>query len=631
MPSGTHYIVATAGHVDHGKSALVTALSGTDPDRLPEEKARGITIDLGFAAFDVPAPSGDAFHVGIVDVPGHEDFVKNMVAGVAAADLALLVVAADDGWMPQTEEHLHVLSYFGIRRALVALTKADLVADVGQAADAVRQRLGGTVFAEAPIVPTSVAERRGIEELKAVIGRVLAGLAPARDIGKPRLSIDRVFTLGGIGTVVTGTLLGGTLHKGQRIAVQPSGKATWIRRIQSHNRDAAASGPGTRVALNVPDLGAKDVRRGDVVTVDAHGGPSSTIDVQVEVSDRAQRSLRTGVRVRVHHGSGNAGARVWLLGASEVAAGGVALAQIRFDRPVFVFEGDRLTIRDWSEQSTLAGGLVLDADASARGLQSARRRQYLTRRAGAPDDAAAWIASLIERDTAVGRSGLLVKSRFSEAEAEDALSRLAASGVAVVAGNAIWHAHDWAALVRSAGEAIDADHGLHPDRPGLPLTELRSRVGLSQTSGSGDALVAEICKGEFVRDGNVVRRTTHRPVLPPELEATGSILRARLGEKPFDPPSRGTLAPDSISVRALRFLVGTGEAVEVSADLVMGAEHVNRAKDIVVAVIRDRGAATLADIRVRLECTRRVLLPLLEYFDRTGVTVRNGDRRTLRG
>ena len=295
MPGPTYFIVATAGHVDHGKSALVTALTGTDPDRLPEEKARGITIDLGFAALDVPAPSGGTLHVGVVDVPGHEDFVKNMVAGVGAADLALLVVAADDGWMPQTEEHLQVLTYFGVRHAVVALTKTDLAAEVGQAADAVRQRLRGTPFAEAPIIPTSVVRRQGIEELKATIGRVLAGTPPSRDIGKPRLPIDRVFTLPGIGTVVTGTLLGGALHKGQRIVMQPSGKATWIRRMQSHNCDEEVSGPGRRIALNLPDVGASDVRRGDVVTLDALGDPGSVIDVRVEVSHRAQRSLRAGV------------------------------------------------------------------------------------------------------------------------------------------------------------------------------------------------------------------------------------------------------------------------------------------------------------------------------------------------
>ena len=277
---------------------------------------------------------------------------------------------------------------------------------------------------------------------------------------------------------------------------------------------------------------------------------------------------------------------------------------------MFVFEGDRLTIRDWAEQSTLAGGIVLDADASARAFHSAKRHRYLTRRADALDDPSAWIESLLERDTFVGRSGLLVRSAFSQAEIEDAVSHLLASGVAVIAGHGLCLAATWAILLRSAAEAIDADHRLHPDRHGVPLTELRSRFGSIEAS-AFDALVAEICNGGFARDGSVVRRTTHRPALPPALEATGSVLRARLATRPFNPPSRGMLAPDTTSARALRFLLETGEAVEVSADLVMTSEHLKRARDIVVAVIRERGAATLGDIRARLDCSRRVLVPLL--------------------
>jgi selenocysteine-specific elongation factor len=628
MP-GRHFIVATAGHVDHGKSALVTALTGTDPDRLPEEKARGITIDLGFAAFDVAGPAGETFHVGIVDVPGHEDFVKNMAAGVGAADVALLVVGGDDGWMPQTEEHLQILTYFGVSRAVVALTKADLVADVGKAADAVRQRLHGTAFAEAPIVPTSVVGRYGIDELTATIGGVLSVTRPAADIGKPRLPVDRVFTLAGIGTVVTGTLRGGTLRQGQRIVVLPSGQTTWIRRMQSHNRDADVRGPGSRIAVNLPDVGAGDVRRGDVVALDVHGTAASVLDVHVEISPRAQRPLRSGVRVRVHYGSGNTGARIVLLDGPELAVGGRALAQLRLDRPVCVFDGDRLAIRDWAEQSTLAGGIVLDAGASPRGVRGAARRRHLTRRAEAIHEPAAWIESLLERDTFVRCHGLLGASVFSEAEIEEAVGRLVTSGVAAIAGQDLWLATAWAGLLRRATETIDASHRQHPDRPGMPLTELKS-TEISIDATAFDALLAGLGKAGFVRDGNIVRRATHRPALPPALEATASSLRDKLAGKPFDPPSRGTLAPDPTSARALRYLLETGEAVEVNADLVMTSEHLARARDLVVTTIREQGPATLGDIRTRLECSRRVLVPLLEYFDRTGVTVRHGDRRSLR-
>ena len=216
MPREEHFILATAGHVDHGKSALVRWLTGTDPDRLPEEKARGITIDLGFAQLTLTSaqPGGPIFHLGVIDVPGHEDFVKNMVAGVGSVDLALLVVAADDGWMPQTEEHLQILSYLAVDRAVIALTKSDLAADVQASIQAIRDRVAGTRFAESPIVPVSVVAGRGLDELKAAMWQVLAGTVPPQDLGKPRLPVDRVFTVKGVGTVVTGTLTGGSFRRG---------------------------------------------------------------------------------------------------------------------------------------------------------------------------------------------------------------------------------------------------------------------------------------------------------------------------------------------------------------------------------------------------------------------------------
>ena len=253
MSAIRHFILATAGHVDHGKSALIKALTGTDPDRLPEEQLRGITIDLGFAHLELPDPANpsSSLVLGIVDVPGHEDFVKNMVAGVGSIDLALLVVAADDGWMPQTEEHLQILTYLGVSRAVVALTKIDLIQDGTSATAAIREKLRHTPFSAAPIVATSVVSGRGLDELKAALSRVLADAPPQTDIGKPRLPVDRVFKLQGIGTVVTGTLNGGTLRRGQTVAIQPSGKTARIRNIQSHGRDVVASGPGSRTALNL--------------------------------------------------------------------------------------------------------------------------------------------------------------------------------------------------------------------------------------------------------------------------------------------------------------------------------------------------------------------------------------------
>jgi selenocysteine-specific elongation factor len=628
-----HFIVATAGHVDHGKSALVRSLTGTDPDRLPEEKARGITIDLGFAHVELPSlrPSDPPLLLGIVDVPGHEDFVKNMVAGVGSVDLALFVVAADDGWMPQTEEHLQILNYLGVPGAVVALTKVDLTQEEEGVGGAIREKLRGTPYADAPIVATSSVSGRGLDELKTALARVLDETPQPRDIGKPRLPVDRVFPLQGVGTVVTGTLTGGTLRRGQTVVIQSSEKTTRIRSIQSHSRDVESSGPGARTALNLPDLAVEDIHRGDVVTLAQLGGPSTTLDVLVEISPRANHALKDGARVKLHHGSGHTAARVAFFAAKELTPGERGRAQLRCEEPVFVFAGDRAILRDAAEQRTLAGAVVLDPDASRKGFRSEARRKVLDRRAQAPHDILGYVASQLARDGVTRPTELLRKSRFSAAEIRECVSQLAASGAAVVAGDFAVDAAKWRSLRQRAMEAIDSRHRAHPEQLGLPLNELRVTLAAEQTHAEvfGE-LVRDLCRSEFVHVGAVIRRATHRPALPEKLQATGAKLRAALAAKPFDPPSRQTLAPDARSQQALRFLIETGEAVEINADVVLAAEALTRAVESIRGFIRKHGPATVSELRQALSSSRRVVVPLLERLDRDGITLRQEDKRALR-
>src|SRR5579863_8773577 len=466
MADPLHFIVATAGHVDHGKSALVKALTGTDPDRLPEEKARGITIDLGFARLDLltSAPGAPSFELGIVDVPGHEDFVKNMVAGVGSIDLALFVVAADDGWMPQTEEHLQILAYLGINRAVIALTKIDLIEDEHRVIAVIHDKLRDTPFGGAPIVPTSVVTERGLDHLKTALAQVLAGMPSPRDIGKPRLPVDRVFTLRGIGTVVTGTLTGGTLRRGQSVAIQPSGKIARIRNIQSHNRDAELAVPGTRTALNLPDLAvSNDIHRGDVVTLAELGGPGELLDVVLEVSPSATRPFKDGAQVRIHHGSANVRAKVVFFRENELPPGERALAQLRLEANVFVFAGDRFVLRDSAGQNTLAGGVVLDPDPGRKALRSEARLSFLRQRAESPNDVTSFVASQIARDQAVRRSQPLLKSNFSAADISNAISRIAEGGNLVLVADFAVDRGSWKMSRQRAADAIDANHRAHPE------------------------------------------------------------------------------------------------------------------------------------------------------------------------
>jgi selenocysteine-specific elongation factor len=634
MAESRHFIVATAGHVDHGKSALVKALTGTDPDRLPEEKARGITIDLGFAHLEIPAsaPEFSPCQLGIVDVPGHEDFVKNMVAGVGSIDLALFVVAADDGWMPQTEEHLQILTYLGVNRAVVAVTKIDLNPDESSVAAAIQSKLRGTPLADAPIIPTSIVTGQGLELLKATLAGIFAGIPSSRDIGKPRLSVDRVFTLKGIGTVVTGTLTDGTLRRGQSVAIQPAGKVARIRNIQSHNREVELGMPGSRTALNLPDItAASGIRRGDVVTLAEFGGPGKTIDVILEVSPRANRTLKDGTQLRVHHGSANVHSSVALLSQKELRPGEKSLAQLRLKGNLFAFAGDRFVLRDSAGQNTLAGGMVLDPDAKRKLFRGEARLSYLLPRAESTAEALRFVVTQIASDRAVRRSQLLRRSKFSALEVSNAVSRLVAEGKVVLAGDFAVEACKWQSLRQRAAEAIDARHRAHPEQAGLSVSDLRTHLEADLPFADlFEPLIRDLCSGGFVHVGNAIRLVKHRPALPPPLQTAATNLRNTLEAKPFDPPSRKQLAPDSVSQQALRFLIETREAVEINAEVVMAAETLKRMTELIRQYIRTNGPATVSQLRQELGCSRRVVVPLLERLDRDGITLRNGDARTLR-
>jgi selenocysteine-specific elongation factor len=633
MPPATHYIVATAGHVDHGKSALIKTLTGTDPDRLPEEKERGITIDLGFAHLELPSPASDSpIHVGIVDVPGHEDFVKNMVAGVGAIDLALLIVAADDGWMPQAEEHLQILSYFGVRRAVVSLTKVDLAADEAAAVADIRQHLQGSVFADAPIVPTSVVTGRGLDALKDVLARELSQAPAPRDIGKPRLAVDRVFTLAGAGTVVTGTLTGGRFQRGQSVVIHPGGHPARVRRIQSHGREVDASGPGTRTALNLTDSNpTAGIHRGDVITLPHMGRASDCVDVMLEISARAGRPIKDNLRVRVHYGSGNVPAHVALGHGKELPVGRSVIAQLRLEAPVYLWVGDHLTIRDWSEQQTLAGAVVLDPDASRKSFRTTDRLQWLTRLSESLHTPADVIAAHVTRNVAIHAPRAFVKTWFDKAEIDEAVQQLAKAGTVILSGETAVDSATWNAAIQQSIQLIEATHRAHPERVGLSVTDLRNMITKQfPFDHLFDSLLASLSEQGFARSGSMIRRASHHPQLPDPLRAAGETLRRALSTQPLEPPSRKELTPDAASQRALKFLIENGEVVEISTELVLSAAAVAQATEKVKSFIARNGPATVSELRQSLGSSRRVVVPLLEYLDRTFVTVRHGDKRALR-
>ena len=643
------FILATAGHVDHGKSALVKALTGTDPDRLPEEKERGITIDLGFAHLELIAPVGnpqgaERYSCGIVDVPGHEDFVRNMVAGVGSIDLALLVVAADDGWMPQTEEHLQILLHLGVERAVVALAKSDLVPDPEAVATNVRLRLAGTALAEAPIVPTSVVTGGGLDDLRSSLASVLAASPLPADIGCPRLWVDRAFALHGIGTVVTGTLTGGWFKRGDPVLAQPGARPSRVRSCQSHGREKDLVGPGMRVALNLPDLApfesdpVSGLRRGAMITTAAAGPETSTLDVVVERSPRplhtslrTMRPLKDGAIVLLHLGSGHVPARLRLLDLPELTAGSAALAQLRLERPGFAFAGDRFILRDPAQQVTLAGGRVLDPDARRAGSRNPDRLRALAACMAQPEEAAPFILLALQRPKIAPTSELLRRSRFDPKTIATAIDSLVADGEVVRVGGLIAISSVWCGIRAAAIAAIEESHRRQPGLPGLALTELRAILARIHGLDVGfDELVSSLARSGFLEEGKTIRHAGHQPTSSPTSTAAEIRILQRLGIRPLDPPIRRELATDAPAQQALRRLVQARALVELGPDIVVAAEVYDRAREVIRVFLAEHGTATAGELREALATTRRVIIPLLERCDREGLTRRDGNSRSLR-
>jgi selenocysteine-specific elongation factor len=618
-----HFIIATAGHVDHGKSALVKALTGTDPDRLPEEKKRQITIDLGFAALSLNAPNGDKIHAGIIDVPGHEDFVRNMIAGVGSIDLALFVVAADDGWMPQTEEHLQILNYLGVQHAVIAVTKSDL-GQVDAVTEQIRERLSGTLFAESPILPTSVRTETGIDKLVNTLAAQLATIEIQRDIGKPRLFIDRVFTLRGIGTVVTGTLTGGSLHRGQQIVVYPTNLETRIRSIQSHGHELEVAEPGMRTAINLPDCGVDQIKRGDVITLPTHGTPTSTLIVRLETMSRPNgdktvaHPLKNGSCIYVHHGASRVAGRIRFGENGSLDPGKEKLARLKLTSPVFAFIGDRFVVRDSSERHTIAGGIVLDPDGDKESLAGSV----------ALNNVGSLVCATLARLGFARRENLLSKSRFSAEEISEALTNLKEQGRITLCQNIAADCEFWRKLRTGAVGLIDAAHKESPQRAGIHLGELRSALRI-QESEVLESLVADLCKSDFIRKGSVIARTSHRATLPVHAQPVEKRILEALATQPFDPPSRKAIELGPQARQVVRFLIENGDVTELALDVLLLRESFERMKSRVIEFISKNGSATVSQLRQALGSSRRVVVPLLERLDREGVTRRAGDKRML--
>ena len=615
-------VVGTAGHVDHGKSTLITALTGIDPDRLREERERGMTIDLGFAWVRLPGGAD----VGIVDVPGHQDFIRNMLAGIGSIDAVILVIAADEGVMPQTREHLAILGLLGIERGVIALTKRDLVDDewAALAKSDAREALRGTPLADAPLVEVSATARTGLDELLATLERVLGEAPPRRDTGRPRLPIDRAFTMSGFGTVVTGTLLDGALRVGDEIAVVPGDAHGRIRGLQTHRRALEEARPGSRVAANLSGVDKDAVERGMVLVRPGSLAPASVLAVHLELLTAASAPLEHDESVKVHVGTAETMARVSVLEGDRVAPGATAWTQLRLASPVAVAVGDRLVVRRPSPSETIGGGQVADT-APARLRRRPETVAALERRA-APSPASRLLASLDMPRTAVEAAE---RSGVDPAEREAAIAVIVADGRAIPLADALVARDGFEALATHVERICAQTHRRMPLRAGVSREEARSALGLpaKRFTALVDRLVAD--RRIAVR-GSALALPDHRPSLSPEQEAGWTRARAALAKDPLQPPSPAQLEADyGLDRELIAALAERGDVVRIGTEAVFLPEAVARFARAVVDELAAKGTITVARARDLSGSSRKHVLPLLQFLDDHGLTRRRGDDRIL--
>ena len=630
-------IVATAGHVDHGKTALVRALTGVDTDRLPEEKKRGLTIDLGFAYY----PLGADHVLGFVDVPGHERFVRNMLAGVGSVDLALVVVAADDGVMPQTREHSAILDLLGVTECIAVVSKIDMVdaARACEVSEGIGTLLSGTGMRGAEIHQVSALSGAGMEALAGALRERALGLAARAAGGRFRLCVDRAFMLKGAGLVVTGTVHAGSASTGDRLLVTPGGRDARIRGIHAHDRPAERARAGERCALNLAGRGIESgvITRGDWIVDGALHAPSDRIDVRLRLLSGEPRALRHWTPVHAHLAASHSTARIAVLGAGSIAPGDSGRVQIVLDRPLHALAGDRIVIRDQSASRTMGGGTVIDPFSPRRGRARASRLAWLDAiEVREPERA---IARALD-STATGVDTGWMRQAFGVTEPE--LERLLGAAGAVRVpdpGADRWfsHAH-WADLQEEILRFLETFHRERPRLHGANANDVR--LGIERRAGQGiveHALAALRDRGAIARRGVMVRLPEHRVTLGTNDERLWPRVARALDPASGSPPSLrqacDQLKMDEAQLGALlKRATNAGLVVPVTRTrfVPLAAVRTLAAHAESLAEVAPQGRFTAAEYKNHAHIGRNFAIELLEYFDRSGFTERLGDRRRVR-
>lgn len=615
--------------MDHGKTALIRAMTGINTDRLKEEQERGLTIDLGFAHLGLPSGR----EVGIIDVPGHERFLKNMLAGASGVDIALLVVAADEGVMPQTREHLEILRLLETRLGVVALTKCDMVEpewlDVVE--DDLKSYLSDTFLASARVIRVSAVTGRGIDELVAEIDRLTESAGQRRTEGPFRLPIDRVFTMTGFGTVVTGTLVSGTLKVGDPVIILPAGLESRVRGLQVHGQKRDTVLAGNRTAVNLVGVDVSEIRRGDVLLPPGYLEETKVLDAAVSVSRESPWPLKNRSRIRLHVGTAEVIGRAAVLGAGEIAPGESGFAQLKLEGPVVAARGDRFVLRFYSPMRVMGGGIVLDPAAVKHRRSEAALIERLERKLkGDPVDLVE--DALAIKETGLSKQDIARATSLAERDVDQSLSELAETGRVFETGGRWMHRASFDAASARMESALEVYHSANPMKSGMPKEELRAAVGPRIDQKGFQALLAALSEaGRVIVTESTVRLPGHAPKLDAVQQKLADEIEAWFKSAGVNPPLPAEIeqkhGPKSRAIIAL--LAERGELVKMAPDMFFHRDAVQAAERALVEHLTKNGRTTVAEFRDVIGSSRKYVVPLLEYFDSKRVTRRAGDLRTL--
>jgi selenocysteine-specific elongation factor len=625
-------VIGTAGHVDHGKSTLIEALTGTHPDRLKEEQAREMTIELGFGWLTL----ANGEEVGIIDVPGHRDFIENMLSGVGGIDAALLVIAADEGIMPQTKEHLAILDLLQIPAGIIVLTKTDLASDLSwlELVEAdIRSAVSGTVLKDAPILRVSAKTATGLKELKLALETLLKDKSARPDLNRPRLPIDRVFTISGFGTVVTGTLKDGHFSAGDEVEILPGGMHGRIRGLQTHKKKEETAVPGSRTAVNISGVEMEQIRRGDVLAHPGQYQATRRIDATFKALKDIHKPLTHGDEVKFFVGASETVATLRLLGTEEIGAGGEGWVQLELRDPLVALRGDRYILRRPSPSETLGGGSVVDHQPKGRHKRfDADVLKSLDSLAqGSPSDVL-FEAALALQIAPIKE--MIAKSRLEVSASEPALQELLKEGrVIVLEGLGKPEALAvslpyWNTLQGNLNNLVAAYHTQYPLRRGIPREELKSKLKLAPKV--FNAVLSFLVSHQQLHDERgAVSKPGHEIRFNGQDSAKVEALRRRFASNPYATPSVKECQAEA-GEEIVNALIESGELMPVSQEIVFRRTDYDEMVARIEVTLRDMGQVTLAEVRDMLNTTRKYVQALLEHLDAIGLTVRDGDARKLR-